>query len=535
MSIGRSGAGARDPESELWDVVVIGSGAGGATAGFALARAGRSVLFLERGKLLHQDPSVTRGQPFSWTGDAEAALRHGWWPDCVYRRDGEREVAEHLPLGCGSGGSTALFAMVMDRFRPQDFEPRRFFASAGDSSLPEAWPIGYEELEPYYEQAEALYRVRGTQDPLSPSNKPIAEPLRPTDKELAISEALTRSGLHPYRIHYAQDRKPECTGCTAMLCPGECRNDAGRICLRPALEQHAASILPECRVVRLEEEGRSVRRAICDWNGRRIAVRGRIFVLAANAIFTPALLERSANERFPEGLANSSGLVGRNLMLHVSDFLLVRLKRASPALASDMNHGLSLNDFYVHDGSKLGNVHVHPVPVARETIAAFLRMHKKWINQLPAPAVSAIASIGSYLHRSSTVFTTVLEDLPYVGNRVRARPGSDDSVQYEYRYPNELRERSLGLFRAFTAAVRNHLHVRPLRPIGMLNGAHASGTCRFGADPATSVLDRDNRAHDLDNLYVADGSFFPSSGGMNPSLTIAANSLRVAEKITQRL
>jgi choline dehydrogenase-like flavoprotein len=288
-------------------------------------------------------------------------------------------------------------------------------------------------------------------------------------------------------------------------------------------------------VVRLEEEGRAVRRAICEWNGRQIAVRGKVFLLAANAFLTPALLERSTSDRFPDGLANSSGLVGRNLMLHVSDILLARPRRNSSAHSSGMNHGLSLNDFYVRDGTKLGNIHVHPVEVAPENIIAFLRLHMKWINRIPGFALPAIAAIGSSLYRSSTVFSTILEDLPYSSNRVRAVPGSGDRVVYEYVYPDELRRRSSIMFEAFTAAVRQYLDVRPLRPIGTLNYGHVCGTCRFGDDPATSVLDRDNRAHDLDNLYVVDASFFPSSGGMNPSLTIVANSLRVSEKIARRL
>ncbi len=524
-----------EAQGHVWDVVVVGTGAGGATAGFALARAGRSVLFLERGKLLDRDDTVVRGQPFSWNGDVHDALRHGWWPDPLYHRAGEQEVGAHLPIGCGTGGSTALFSMVMDRLRPLDFTPRRFHHAAVDASLPEAWPVSYEELEPFYQQAERLYRVRGTQDPLTPSGGQLLDPPPPSTKELAISGALTRAGLHPYRIHYAQDRQPECTGCAAMLCPRECRNDAGKICLRPALEEHGARILAECYVVRLEEEARVVRRAICDWNGRRIVVRGRIFVLAANGFFTPALLERSANERFSEGLANSSGWVGRNLMLHVSDFLLLRLRRASYALGAGMNHGISLNDFYLRAGTKLGNIHVHPLPVTREAIIAFLRLHMKWLNRIPAPGLSAIASIGAYLHRSSTVFATVLEDLPYLANRVRAEAGSDNRVRLEYSYPDELRTRSTMLFEAFKSVVSEYFEVHPLRPVGMLNYAHVCGTCRFGDDPATSVLDRDNRAHDLDNLYVVDGSFFPSSGGINPSLTIAANSLRVSEKIAKRL
>ncbi|MGO9452550.1 MAG: FAD-dependent oxidoreductase [Candidatus Binataceae bacterium] len=525
----------KDPESHYWDVVVIGTGAGGATAGFNLARLGRSVLFLERGKVLHCDPSIIKGTPFSWNGEAEGALRHGWWPRSIYRKDGDVEVASRPLAGCGTGGSTALFGMVMDRLRPQDFTPRRFFPEAPDTSLPEAWPITYEELEPFYERAEELFRVRGTPDPLAPTSGGLLDAPPASDKELLILDALTRVGLHPFRIHSASEHVPNCSGCPGMLCPHECRNDSGRICLRPALEQYEAKILPECRVVRLEEKNRKVQQAICDWKGRRIAVRGQVFVLAANAFFSPAILQRSANERFPDGLANSSGLVGRNLMLHVSDFFLLRLRGAPLGLSALMNHGLSLNDFYVNRGTKLGNVHAHATRMSPAGVEAFLRLHVKRLNSLPAPIMSALASLGAYMHRSAIVSATIVEDLPYPVNRVTAKAGSDDDVVYEYRYPDELRRRSGALLQSLKAAVGSRFALRRLGSRGDLNIGHACGTCRFGNDPRASVLDRDNRAHDLDNLYVVDASFFPSSGGVGPSLTIVANSLRVSEKIAKRL
>jgi len=527
-------AAASDAEANVWDVVVVGAGAGGSTAGLAAARLGRSVLFLERGRRIDHDASVIKGRPYNWIGGPEAALKHGLWPQPLFRKDGDSETPDYQVFGCGTGGTTAIFGMVMDRLRPDDFTPRRFFADVTGSSVPDTWPLTYADLEPFYAQAEQLFRVRGTPDPLTPAAGALLDAPPPTDKERAVLEALTACGLHPYRIHYAQDRAPDCSGCPGMLCARACRNDAGRVCLEPAVTQHGAQILSECRVVRLETEGRTVARAICEWGGRRITIRGRVFVVAANALFTPALLLRSANEAFPDGLANSSGLVGRNLMLHVSDFLLVRLKKRL-GLDPEMHHGISLNDFYVRDGTKLGNVHAHSTPVAREATQAFLQMHKRWINRLPERIRAAIASAGAYLHRGSTIFSTVVEDLPYVENRVVPRAGSDDHVTYEYTYPNELRTRNWKLFRAFSDAIAPRFAVRPLRPIGMLNYGHVCGTCRFGLDPATSVLDRDNRAHDLDNLYVVDASFFPSSGGINPSLTIAANALRVGAQIASRL
>jgi choline dehydrogenase-like flavoprotein len=277
-----------------------------------------------------------------------------------------------------------------------------------------------------------------------------------------------------------------------------------------------------------------VERVICEWNRRQIALRARVFILAANALFTPALLERSANEHFPDGLANSSGLVGRNLMLHATTHLFMKLKWTSRAWGPNMNHGVSLNDFYVHNETKLGNVHAHPT-TTRNEIMAFMVQYYRGLYRLPASLLSAIISVASLFYRSWTLFATIVEDLPYPENRVTAKPGSDEDIEYIYRYPDELRGRARMLCDGFKTAVDAHFDVQALQTTGASNRGHVCGTCRFGNDPQTSVLDRDNRTHDLDNLYVLDASFFPSSGGINPSLTIVANSLRATDKIAQRL
>ena len=526
----------QDAQDHLWDVIVIGTGAGGSMAGFNLARLGRSVLFVERGKLLHHDPTVVKGAPFSWTGNSETALNHGWWPRPLYHREEEdgAAVAARPPIGSGAGGSTAQFGAVMDRFRPEDFTPRRFFPDVPDASLPEAWPISYGEMAPSYERAESLYRVRGTQDPLASTPASLIEPPPASDRELAVFDALKSVGLNPYRIHSAVERVPGCVGCPGVLCPHECRNDAARICLYPALDRYGAKILPNCRAIRFEESGRVVERVICEWNQQQIVLRAQVFILAAGAFLTPALLQRSANERFPDGLANSSGLVGRNLMLHANNHLFIGLKRTSRSSDSTMTHGLSLNDFYVHNGTKLGNIHAHPI-VTRDELMTFMFQYYRGLNRLPGPLILMIASMGAFLGRPWTVFAGIVEDLPYPENHVAAKPGSEEDIVYTYRYPDELRRRALMMCNGFKSAVEPLFDVRPLQPAGGLNGSHVCGTCRFGDDPQTSVLDRDNRAHDLDNLYVLDASFFPSSGGINPSLTIVANSLRASDKIAQRL
>jgi choline dehydrogenase-like flavoprotein len=539
----------QDPEDHLWDAIIIGTGAGGATAGFNLARLGRSVLFVERGKLLHHDPAVVRGKPYTWKADQETALNHGWWPRHIYFREAEdaAEAPIRPPIGSGAGGTTSQFGAVMDRFRPEDFTPRQFYPDVPQASLPEAWPVGYEEMVPFYERAESLFRVRGTPDPLGPPQRDLLEPPPASERERAVVAALQGVGLNPYRLHSARERVPGCIGCPAMLCPHPCRNDAARICLYPALEQYGAKILPNCRALRLEEKSRAIERVICDWGGRQISLRARIVIVAANAFLTPVLLQRSGNERFPDGLANSSGLVGRNLMLHAHSHLFTRLKRPAPELGFYLNHGLSLNDFYIHDGTKLGNIHAHTIATRDELMRFLIQYYllpnmggggsgsRRWAAYLPGRLLAMIASMGTFLCRSWTVFAAIVEDLPYPGNFVSAKHGSDEDVVFTYRYPDELGRRARLMCDAFIGTVSPQFDAWHLQPAGVLNNSHVCGTCRFGDDPRTSVLDRDNRAHDLDNLYVLDASFFPSSGGINPSLTIVANSLRATDKIAQRL
>ena len=498
-----------DPEGTIWDVVVVGTGAGGAAAGFNLARLGRSVLFLERGAVCNEPSSTVRA---SRLVHSLGTVHSNCKPYDVQHGDGSGSGKADLIAGYGVGGTTSLFSMVMDRFRPVDFAPGYRAKAPHSSSLPEAWPIQYEELEPYYSEAEALFRVRGTDDPLASPRGSLLEPLAPSATETMVNDTLARSGLHPYRLHYAREYVPGCDGCPTRPCLQNCRNDAGRICVVPAVERYGARLLPGCLVVRLETNGYAVNQAICILNGRRMAIRGRIFVLALNALFTPALLLRSADDSFPDGLGNRSGMVGRNLMLHVSDLVSVRFGALRGLINEDLQNGLSLNDFYVKDEIKLGNIHAHAMGFTKLT---------KGLPKLDDSSGTAL-------------FSTIVEDFPYLVNRVTPKPGSEDEVRWEYKYPDELRFRSAMLVNEFADALRPVCNVSVERPSGVLNASHMCGTCRFGDDPTTSVLDRYNRIHDLDNTYVLDASFFPSSGGINPSLTIVANSLRASALIAQR-
>jgi choline dehydrogenase-like flavoprotein len=334
---------------------------------------------------------------------------------------------------------------------------------------------------------------------------------------------LTTRGVHPYRVHTAAEQVPGCLTCSGYLCPSGCKNDALRICLTPALEKHGAHLLAECAATFLDADRTHVRRVVCSWRGRRIELRAKTVILAAGGFFTPALLLNSRSDFWPNGVANDSGLVGRNLMLHATDLYV--LTKAPKASVNAWNKEIAFNDYYAAGSEKLGTVQSggRPPPLAYHRNQPNLNL---WRLLGPlAPLVWNPLSQQPFL-------AAILEDLPYPENRVWSQravgPQGNDRLCFRYRLgASDLRRR-----RVFRKALTSLL--QPFRPIRVFrigdsspDLTHVCGTCRFGTDRRSSVLDPWNRAHGLDNLYVVDASFFPSSGGTNPSLTIAANALRV--------
>lgn len=520
---------------------------GGATAGYALARAGKRVLFCEKGHSLLQSQQGLRGdyaesffreRAFPGAGHRDALLQAGRHTEEVVDVSSPR-VRRQIPfIGLGTGGSSALYGAALERFFPQDFSPRANHPRATDAALPEDWPIGYQELRPYYERAEALYRVRGSADPLRPRPQPQLlppPPLRTASR--AVQEMFQAAGLHPYRLPQACEFVEGCGGCQGFLCRHECKNDAGRICLRPALEQHGAALIERCDVLRLDSTHRTVTGVVCRHDGRELTLRGDIVLLAAGALATPRILLDSASTDWPQGLANESGLVGRNLMRHFVDLFAV-----SPPDRSDDHPGnlkeLAFNDFYVTPDGKFGSVQSFgalppPHVVADELFRDLQDSAFHWllpVANLVRPAVRA--AIGRIM-TPRIMFASIMEDLPYPDNRVfindTTGPRRGRETAISYRISTHERAR-IDAFRARICKTLAPARFMMLKQAeNNMRIAHVSGTCRFGQSPADSVLDAGNRAHGIDNLFVIDASFFPSSGGTNPALTVAANALRVAD------
>jgi choline dehydrogenase-like flavoprotein len=529
-----------DPGQETWDAIVIGTGMGGATAGYALAEMGWRVLFIEKGPLLHDRASNGTAELAVVPDDRpEARLARGYWPYPLAGRTTFGEQRFFAPLGCGSGGTTTLYAAQLERLRPEDFRPRAQHPAATGSTLPEAWPIEYAELAQYYDRAEKLYRVCGTPDPLGgpADGASLREPPPMSERDRHLFESFEKQGLHPYRAHVGCEFVEGCTGCGAGLCPRECKNDSGRICLMPALRNFGAKLLANCEVIELEADASAIQRVRCRLGDREIRVSARVVILAAGAFMSPVLLLKSRSQHWPDGLANASGQVGRNLMVHAHTYVAVSAK--TKLATTGPLKSISLNDFYVDRNVKLGTLQTLGITVSHGTIAYYIRSRlgtlPKALNLLLKPCLRLVAPILALPFRNAAVFAGIIEDLPYSENRVLPDAEAEGGLHFEYRYPEELRVRSQTFADRLREVLGSRHRLLVVSGKNNLDYGHVCGTIRFGNDPKTSVLDRDNCAHDVPNLYVVDASFFPSSGGVNLSLTIAANALRVADAIDKRL
>ena len=519
-----------------WDAIVIGSGMGGATLGYTLARRGWNVLFCERGPARSKADLLGDYAELGATTANTAGLRGGLrWPEPVEDR-GPGKVRTFVPfIGSGSGGSSALYGMAMERLFAADFGPAPGGAGAG-CFPPSArtWPISYADLEPHYRQAELLYRVRGTPDLLRGLDPSLPPPPPMSPAAAALAESLSLRGLHPYQLPSACEYVAGCTSCQGYLCPYPCKNDSWRVALRPAIEQHGATLLDECEAVQLASSSRTVTGVECVRQGRPLTLKGRVVIVAAGALNSPALLLRSASREWPDGLANRSGLVGRNLMRHLIDLYAVKVPVRQPF--DNRRKEIAFNDFYVHEGTKLGTVQSFgrlPPPemilaAMQEDLAGSGHAWARPLLGLASPALRAYLT--RFVDRRLTL-ASIVEDSADPENRVELTAPASGRIAIRYRISDSDRQRVERMRQLMKAALA------PLRytliPEAHKNEriAHACGTCRFGDDPRTSVLDRNCKAHGLDNLYVVDASFFPTSGGTNPSLTIAANALRVGEHL----
>lgn len=510
-----------------WDVIVIGTGIGGGLAGRRLAERGLSVLFVEKGPLGYRTESQDLRDDVD---DYTARQMRGFWPTKVeVRLDGGRAQQFFAPIGSGVGGTSVFYAAAVERPERHDME------TVGAMQHPTGgWPVGYDAFAPYFDQAAEVLSLRGEGDPASglPAPALLAPPLR--EAEVALFEDLRQCGLHPYRSHEAMRRVPGCADCLGRKCPLPCKMDGRSAGVEPAMETGRVMLLADASVEELIEVGGRISQVRVRRGGRDMFLTGQVVVLAAGALHSPRILLGSTGTH-AEGCANSSGWVGRGLMFHLSEMLALWPRRGKPAAGATRT--VAFRDLYAHEGRRLGLVQSMGVAADAGQIAAYLkeRISQSGLRRVPGirRMATLVAKVGAVIFGKATVFVGVLEDLPYYENRVLRHPEEPDVPVIEYRLNAELLDRRA----AFRRVVRNRLGRWRTLLLGFgpaLNYGHSCGTLRFGNDPKTSVLDANCKAHDLDNLYVADGSFLPTSMGVNPSLMIAANALRVADVIVAR-
>jgi choline dehydrogenase-like flavoprotein len=432
------------------------------------------------------------------------------------------------------GGNTKVYGAALFRLRERDFlEKHR------DGFVSPAWPISYSELAPYYLEAERLYQVHG-QRGSDPTEPPCAEeyPCPAISHDPLIGRlfiALTRAGYKPFPLPtalYLDEDHPECSKCVrcqhcdGFPCPLHAKADAETACLVPALKHENVKLQRNALVERLEAEplGRAIIGVQAHCDGEFCTFTSDIVVVACGAINSAALLLRSATHRHPKGLANDSCLVGRNYMCHANSAVMVLIAERND---SRFQKTFGVNDFYLNDresGPALGHIQL--------------------LGKIDGDQLSALAPIAlpkSMLRRlaaHSIDFWLMSEDFPDPENRVTLTDAGQ--IRLTYRSNNEQAHKTLvRRFKDMINGVRRRRgpsrYAFLTQRVPISGVSHQCGTLRFGHDPTTSVLDVTCRAHAIDNLYVVDGSFFPSSGAVNPSLTIMANALRVGDIIKQRL
>jgi choline dehydrogenase-like flavoprotein len=506
-------------ESTYWDAIVVGSGVGGATVGRTLSLEGLSVLFLEKGA------DVEGGNTQSNGSSASERIAQGWWPHPVSRKMPDGSYQRFFAaVGCALGGSSVHYAAALERMDASDFD---VINTAAGTTMP--WPITYDDFVRFYQAAEALYGIDSTSVEMTWQ--------RMSDWDRALMEQMRLNGLHPEPLRVAIRYDEQCMECIGRVCPRRCKRDARVVCLEEALKQPRCQILDRCDVETLEADQKRVLAVRARRGGRELTVRGRVIVLAAGAFHSPQILLRSSSDWWPTGLANHSDQVGRNLMFHTSDVIALWAPRRWSRRARQRK-SISVRDFYNRDGDRLGYVQSMGLEAGRGEIAGYLKdeLRRRGISNevLLSLMVKVPSHIAALLYGGAGIFAAMSEDYPNPENRIVLDANEADGASFTYTITHDLRRRADRLYQEFSR------HVRPWRvtrisPELTMNYGHPCGTCRFGDDSSLSVLDRDCRAHGVENLYVVDASFMPRSGAVNPSLTIAANALRVAPQIAARI
>lgn len=512
-----------------YDVIIIGSGAGGGTLARHLAPSGKKILILERGDWLKREPQ-------NWNTDEvfveNRYISHDTW------FDGEGKPFQPQ-VHYFVGGATKMYGAALFRLRKEDFGELKHY-----DGISPAWPISYEEMEPYYTKAEELYQVHGIrgEDPTEPpASGPY--PFAPVSHEPRIQtlfDDLKKAGYKPFHApcaimlneaDMANSRCVRCNTCDGFPCLVQAKADAEMAGVRPALEFPNVTLLRNAQAMKLNTDpsGKIVTEVVAEVGGKLELFKGKIVVVSCGAANSARLLLMSANDKHPNGLANGSDLVGRNYMFHNSQAVLALSLEPNPTW---FQKTLSLNDFYFGmEGFEypMGNIQM----IGKSQGAMFK-------GEKPIETALAPLKLLDEIAYHAVDFWLSTEDLPDPNNRITV--DKQGRITLHYKFNNQVAKTKLfEKLKSMLASLGLHPHHLIPRnaylktDIPIAGVAHQVGTCRFGKDPKTSVLDTNCKAHELDNLYVVDTSFFPSIGAVNPSLTAIANALRVGDHLLDLL
>jgi choline dehydrogenase-like flavoprotein len=516
---------------DAYDVIIIGSGAGGGTLARHLAPSGKKILLLERGGWLPREPQ-------NWLAQDVFVDNRYISPDTWYDAEGKPfQPQVHYFVG----GATKLYGAALYRLRKEDFGELKHH-----DGISPGWPISYDELEPYYTLAERHYEVHGArgEDPTEPpASAPYPFPAVSHEPRIQqLADDLAAAGLHPFHapcgIRLNEADMPyshcvRCMNCDGFPCVVHAKSDAEVFGVRPALEHDNVTLLTNAEVVRLETDasGREVTEVVVERDGEEERFSADVVVVACGAANSAKLLLRSGSDTHPNGLANGSDQVGRNYMFHASQAVLALSREENPTVYQKT---LGVNDFYFDGGPGGEEYPLGNIQMVGKSQAPMFRGEK--------PAETKLAPHWSLerIARHAIDFWLSTEDLPRAENRVTV--DGEGRVTLSYTPTNEVPKQHL--YAKLRSMLKDldmnedhliHRFAYMKNEIPVAGCAHQAGTCRFGTDPATSVLDTNCRAHEVDNLYVVDTSFFPSIGAVNPALTAMANALRVGDHLLERM
>lgn len=508
-----------------YDIIIIGSGAGGATIAYKLATTGKKILILERGDFIPKEKQ-------NW--DAVEVFTKGRYRtnEVWYDKDDKPfNPFTHYAVG----GNTKVYGAAMFRLRESDFVETKHFGGVSP-----AWPINYTDLDPYYTQAEKLYSVHGQRgvDPTEPkTNSPyFFPPLKHEESMQELYDDITSLGYQPFPLPIGvrlgengrEGSSPVVlSNFDGFPDPTEAKADAQVVSLKEALKAPHVTLLTNCYVEKLltDRSGMRVASVQVIRNGEKLQFDAATFILSAGAVNSAAILLRSVNHQHPSGLANSSDQVGRNYMLHQNGCVISISKKKNTA---QFQKSFSIADFYNNaTDSKypLGAIQL----MGKNDPDTLLGLAK---DHFPEKSFEELSS-------HSIDWWITAEDLPHPENRVVLR--KDGSIKTIYNVNNR---EAYNRIKAKLYTILDQLGERdPLMKdsvrvgydLGINGVSHQMGTLKFGRDPKTSVLDVNCKAHDLENLYAVDAGFFVSSGAFNPSLTIIANALRVGDHLIRKL